>query len=272
MPFVKLDCGMLNSTIWIDLPARTAFITALLMAEPREFSNPIPQINTRNLELTGWSAPPGWYGFVPASGSGIIRRAELDIEIGLSALERLGSPEHESRSLEFDGRRMIRCNGGYLILNYQKYREKDYTAAERSKRYRERKAKNHASHRDNHASHRDITQAEAEAEADKIKSGGKAAPIIPSQRNGLPKTERDSWDLRRWREAREGLNPQPGTDYCFLKGEERRKADLTLDRQAALICGISIERLQELLRPFYPGDSYIDDLKVSIPLFEKEKK
>jgi hypothetical protein len=44
-----------------------------------------------------------------------------------------------------------------------KYRDRDYTSSDRSRRYRERKT----SRRDDTLSHRDITQAEAEAEADK---------------------------------------------------------------------------------------------------------
>ena len=89
MPFVKLDCGILTSTLWMDQVAREVFITALLMAEPAEFDEPIPQIETNTLNFTGWAAPPGWYGFVPAAGVGIIRTAGVNIDAGKAALERL---------------------------------------------------------------------------------------------------------------------------------------------------------------------------------------
>ncbi len=138
--FVKLDAGILSSTLWIDRDARDIFITALLMAEPREMLTPTPQIEVGTLQGTGWSAPPGWYGFVPAAGVGIAHRAGVERDKGLAALERLGSPELESRSLDYDGRRMIRVDGGFLVLNFLKYRERDYTAAERSRRWRNRKA------------------------------------------------------------------------------------------------------------------------------------
>jgi hypothetical protein len=46
----------------------------------------------------------------------------------------------ESRTPDFDGRRLVRVDGGYVALNFAKYREKDHTAAERSKRYREKLA------------------------------------------------------------------------------------------------------------------------------------
>lgn len=140
MPFVKLDCGILTSTIWDDADARIVFITALLMAEPREYEQPIEQLEVRTITPTGWSAPPEWYGYVAAAGVGIVRNAGVEREAGLAALERLGSADKESRSSDHEGRRLIRIDGGYLVLNFQKYRDRDYTAAERSKRYRDRQA------------------------------------------------------------------------------------------------------------------------------------
>lgn len=139
MAFVKLDTGILDSTLWIDRDCREIFITALLMAQPKECREPMPQISVDTLELTGYSAPPGWYGFVPAAGIGIINRAMVERESGLNSLRKLGNPEYESRSQEFDGRRLIRVNGGYIVLNYMKYRDKDHTAATRQKKLRERK-------------------------------------------------------------------------------------------------------------------------------------
>jgi hypothetical protein len=170
MPFVKLDCGMLNSTLWFEREAREVFITALLMAEPREFLERVQQIEVRTLDPTGWEAPPGWYGFVPAAGVGILHRARVEKKAGYTALETLGKPEDSSRSQDFEGRRLIRIDGGYIVLNYMKYRDRDYTAAERQRRYRERKAAK-GSHRDNGALHRNITQAEAEAEVEMISTG-----------------------------------------------------------------------------------------------------
>lgn len=145
--FVKLDCGMLDSTIWADREARELFITALLMAEPRELLQDEAQIEVRSLQETGFKVPSGWYGFVSAAGVGIVARAKMEIEVGLSALERLGRPEADSRTPDFEGRRLVRINGGYIALNFAKYREKDHTAAERSRRYREKKLKPKQGHR-----------------------------------------------------------------------------------------------------------------------------
>jgi len=110
-----------------------------LMAEPHEVREPMPQLDVKTMKETGFVVPPGWYGLVEAAGVGIIRRAGMEIESGMNALERLGQPEQDSRTPDFEGRRLVRVNGGYIALNYAKYREKDHTAAERSRRYREKK-------------------------------------------------------------------------------------------------------------------------------------
>jgi hypothetical protein len=139
MPFVKLDCGILNSTLWFERTAREIFITSLLMAEPTEVLESLPQIASDSLEFTGWSVPPGWYGFVAAAGIGILHRAGIpDGPEARAALASLGSPEVSSRSPEYDGRRLVRVSGGFIVLNYIKYREKDATGAERARRWRER--------------------------------------------------------------------------------------------------------------------------------------
>jgi hypothetical protein len=138
MPFVKLDTRILQSTLWFERDARELFITALLMAEPREIHESTPQLKVDAIEYTGFEVPPGWYGFVPAAGIGIIRQAGIARDPGLKALADLGAPDKESRSAEYDGRRLVRVNGGYVILNYIKYRERDVTAADRNRRWRQK--------------------------------------------------------------------------------------------------------------------------------------
>lgn len=140
MPFVKLDTGILDSTLWVERECREVFITALLLAEPIELASPVEQIAVRTLEKTGFVVPPGWYGFIRAAGVGILRRALVDIEQGMCALEKLGALDPESRSPDFGGRRLVRVDGGYLVLNYMKYRDRDYSAAERQHRLRLRRA------------------------------------------------------------------------------------------------------------------------------------
>lgn len=116
------------------------FLTALLMARLTILTSTSKQLKIRSLDETGFIIPPGRYGFVDAASSGIARRASIELEAGLSALERLGDPETLTSTAEYAGRRLVRINGGFLVLNFAKYRDKDHTAAERAKRYRKRKA------------------------------------------------------------------------------------------------------------------------------------
>lgn len=141
MAFVKLDCNILTSTLWSEMAERNIFITALLLATPIHLEEAEAQLNVRNLEETGFMVPPGWYGFAPCAGPGIVRIAGVDSEGGMKALERLCAPDSGSRTPDFEGRRMARVDGGYIVLNYDKYREKDHTSSERSRRYRARKKK-----------------------------------------------------------------------------------------------------------------------------------
>ncbi len=159
MPFVKLDSGILESTLWIDRALRDVFITALLMAEPYEARTPLQTYEIGSLKQSGFVVPAGWYGFVAAADSGIIRRALVEYSEGMDALKRLGEADGSSRSAEFEGRRMVRVDGGFVILNYAKYREKDYTGAERQARWRERNKGRNGS---NGVIVTPVTQAEAE--------------------------------------------------------------------------------------------------------------
>lgn len=113
MPFVKLDTETLNSSLWVsDWRTRITFLTMLMLARPN--------------------------GFVAAKAPGIARAAVLPLEDVRRALVELESPDPDSRSENNDGRRIETVEGGYRIINYTKYRDKDHTHAERQRRYRER--------------------------------------------------------------------------------------------------------------------------------------
>ena len=183
MAFVKLDKGILTSTLWPDVPAREVFLTAMLMAEPFEVDEPIEALRVRTIEPLGFTVPKGWYGFVHAAGIGIIRAAMVETDVGLMALERLASPDPESRTPDFEGRRLVRIPGGYLVLNYDRYRAKDHSTAERSRRYRAKKTAERGATRDGVAVTRDITQ---EYE-DGYEDGHEGTPPTPG--GGVPVSE-----------------------------------------------------------------------------------
>lgn len=167
--FVKIDCGVLDSTLWNDHPALDLFFTSLFMAEPVELAEPTCTYAVRSLDIDGFIVPPGWYGIVRAAGVAIVRRnGRYQPEDGLAALERLAAPDPESRSSKFGGRRLVRVEGGFIVLRYQDFRDRDYTSAARSKRWRDRK-RGDATRRVDTGERRDNTQAEAEAEAEGIR-------------------------------------------------------------------------------------------------------
>lgn len=113
MPFVKLNCNILYSSIWAE-NAETCkvWITLLAMADCS--------------------------GMVAATAPGIARIANISLDATAMALQSFESPDEYSKSQDDDGRRIRRVDGGYLILNYDKYRERDNTSYERLKKYREK--------------------------------------------------------------------------------------------------------------------------------------
>ncbi len=117
MPFVKLDTGILDSSLWSE-PAQTCkcWVTLLAMMDAT--------------------------GLVRSTAPGIAKRAHLTLKQTTKALETFSGPDENSRSLNDEGRRIKRVDGGYQVINSEKYRKYDYTAAERMKRHRERVTRN----------------------------------------------------------------------------------------------------------------------------------
>lgn len=192
--FIKIDVQTLTSTTYADKPAWDVFFAAMLVAAhhpPFDTGEPEPQLEVRSLTKTGWCVPPGEYGFAPAAGIGLIRTAQIDMEEGLAALERLGAPEPDSRSQEFEGRRLVRIDGGFLILNMGRFRSRDHTAAERQRRYRERRRNDVT--RDGDDVTRDVT---AESR------GGDGTPSASASASPSPSSSASDSDSPKAREAR----------------------------------------------------------------------
>ena len=114
MAFVKLDCGILMSTLWLlDEATCKVFITMLAMADCE--------------------------GFVRATCPGIAGQAHMPKDRVSAALTILEAPDPESRTKDLDGARILKTPEGYQITNYLKYRAYDHTAPERMRRYRAKK-------------------------------------------------------------------------------------------------------------------------------------
>ena len=138
MAFVKLDCGILDSSLWTveDAETRVVFITMLAMSDSE--------------------------GLCRATAPGIAARARIPLPRARKALERLEAPDPDDRSGVAEGRRVVRCAGGYQITNYMTYRAHDYTSATRMRRLRERRRVTAS----RNVTNRNVTQGEGEAEAE----------------------------------------------------------------------------------------------------------
>jgi len=117
--YTKLFSSILDSTVW-ELPPATkiVWITLLAMAD-RD-------------------------GAVEASLPGLAKRAGVTLEECQAAVESFLSSDPYSRTKDHDGRRIAEVDGGWVLLNHAKYREKmnaedrKEKAAARQARFRER--------------------------------------------------------------------------------------------------------------------------------------
>ncbi len=172
MGYAKIDDRILTSSVWRDRDQTRLLETCIHLARPAVTDEPIPQLDPRTGRETGWAVPQGSYGLVELATSPLLQAAYLlDREAGLDALCALGSPDDESRDPNFEGRRVVRVQGGYILLNYMKFREVDHTGAKRSKEYRDRqreKTDDRDATRDDRDASRDVTHSTANAPATAI--------------------------------------------------------------------------------------------------------
>jgi hypothetical protein len=106
--FTKLFSSLIGSSIWSE------------------------DNNTRVLWITILAITDG-DGFCNATIPGLAAMARLSVEDVEASMTKLEGADEYSRSRENDGRRIERVDGGWMVLNYGKYRDRDRT--ERRKEY-----------------------------------------------------------------------------------------------------------------------------------------
>jgi hypothetical protein len=95
--YTKLFSSITDSTIWQEpSDIRIVWITMLAMADQ--------------------------HGYVGASVPGLAARAKVSMEACIKAIEKLHEPDEWSRTKEFEGRRIATVDGGWVLLNHEKYR------------------------------------------------------------------------------------------------------------------------------------------------------
>lgn len=105
MGFTKLDSGIIHSSIWAQ-PEYVRVVWTTILAVKNKI------------------------GIVECAVSGLRRACNLtndpNGEKFNEAIKILESPDPESRSSEYDGRRIKKIEGGWLVLNSKKYRDMEY--------------------------------------------------------------------------------------------------------------------------------------------------
>ncbi len=154
--YTKLFQSILASTIWNEPnETRLVWITLLAMADKE--------------------------GVVEASVPGLAVFARVSDQACRKALKRFMTPDRDSRSPEFEGRRIEPVSGGWRLLNHGKYRAKmgaderrEYNRVKQAE-YRRRKQVSLTVNENEQSQH----IAEAKAEADKDQDRPRGGPADP---------------------------------------------------------------------------------------------
>jgi hypothetical protein len=103
-------------------------------------------------------------GFVFASIPGLANRARVDIESAREAIQKFQQPDPDSRTKDFEGRRIEEVDGGWRLLNYAKHRA--IRDEEERREYMKNLMRKKRSVSNVSRSNPSLSQAEAEAEAE----------------------------------------------------------------------------------------------------------
>lgn len=121
--YTKLANSILTSTVWMESDqTRIVWLTLLAMCDKN--------------------------GEVQASVPGLANVARVSVESCEKAMQLFLSPDPYSRTKTDEGRRIEEIDGGWMVLNHEKYRDlasdsdTKKKAAERQRRYRERMKRN----------------------------------------------------------------------------------------------------------------------------------
>jgi len=147
--YTKLFNTIVTSSIWSeDDKTRIMWITMLATADSK--------------------------GYVSGSIPGMAGIARMTLQEAETAIQRLCEPDPWSRTKDYDGRRLLECDGGWQIINYMTYRQlrdpekRRKQTREAVRRYREKHAecKPNVSRCKPNVSHGKPRKAQAEAEAE----------------------------------------------------------------------------------------------------------
>lgn len=110
MSFSKLDCNLTRSSLWNEpCFVRVVFLSFLSLKDEN--------------------------GFVSGTNPNLQRICNVTEKEYNESINILSSPDKDSRSKDFDGRRIEKIDGGYIVLNHEKYRLTEHMKKENHKKY-----------------------------------------------------------------------------------------------------------------------------------------
>lgn len=209
-PFTKLFASIISSSIWrATKETKVVWITMLAMSDKD--------------------------GEVWASVGGLADMARITKDECRKALDELLAPDDDSRTKEYDGRRIEEIPGGWRVLNYKKYRELGRTE-DRREYFAEHKRNARAAACPQKSTMSPIAEAEANAEAERE---GEAETLAPA--------------LSRLEKQRQFLEA--------LGATTRKSGQCLMKEWAAETKGLRSERIAELFKEATPGIQWPSQFK-----------
>lgn len=177
MTFTKLFASITESTVWCE-PDRTrlVWVCMLAMADRK--------------------------GRVFASIPGLANRSRVPLEDAVKAIDTFLSPDAYSRTPDFEGRRIEPIDGGWRLLNHEKYRtirDEEITKEHKRNYINNRRAAEREESKKNSTVERsrDNAEAEAEAEADTEKKSNTARKRALDCPEGVSQEIFEDWKAQR---------------------------------------------------------------------------
>lgn len=204
--FTKLFSSITESTIWVAPdPHRITWICMLAMADRK--------------------------GRVFASIPGLANRARVQVSDVEAAIISFLGPDTYSRTKDHEGKRIEEIDGGWRLINYQKYRAMcdEETIKESKRRYINERRARERSVDNSRKSRNQSKQAEAEAERSKTNTPSSAKP----RRGSLPSDFTLTEATLQWCKKRQVPADELQARYDWFRDYARSTGKQYVDWQAA---------------------------------------
>ncbi len=214
--FTKLFSSIVTSSIWNeDDKTRIVWITMLALADKR--------------------------GRIWASVGGLAHSARISMDDAKAAIEKLSSPDDDSRTKTDEGRRIRQIDGGFEVINYSYYRElrDDDVRAEYMRNYMREYRKDVNTVNNVNSGKPQLAKAEAEAEAyaeKNTKSAGPAVASIPDQLQAIAGFISE-WEAFKLHRRQKKAKMTTRAEELMLKKLNERPQSAILALQTAMVRG-----------------------------------